>query len=115
MVRIKKIKTNNVDFDTILKKNYKIQSGEIDEGLNNTDLWTSNGDRYFIRHVYFNERYENTPQVIVSLSGLDVCNEKNTRVKVYAENINNNGFDIKIFIWHDSKLWRIKVSWISFG
>jgi len=114
---IKKIKTKNFDFDIIFKKqkNYKIQSGEIDEGLYNTNLWKSSGDRSVLRHIYFNEKYETTPQVLVSLSGLDICNEKNARVKVYAENIDINGFDIKIFTWGDSSLWRIKVSWISFG
>jgi hypothetical protein len=117
---IKEIKTKNFDFDSFLKKqnnfrNYRIESGEISEDVHNTKLYNSTGDRYYTKHIYFNKKYETIPNVHVSITGFDIINSKNARLKVLVENIDENGFDIKIFTWADTIIYWVKVSWISFG
>jgi hypothetical protein len=115
---IKEIKTKNFDFDSFLKKqnnfrNYRIESGEISEDVHNTKLYNSTGDRSYIKHIYFNKKYETIPNVHASITGLDIINSKNARLKVLVENIDQNGFDIKIFTWADTIIYWVKVSWIS--
>lgn len=117
---IKQIKTKNFDFESLMKKqnsfrNYRIESGEIIEDVHDTDLYWSTGDRSYIKHIYFNQKYETIPNVHVSITGLDIINSRNARIKVFAENIDQNGFDIKICTWCDTSVYMAKVSWISLG
>jgi len=83
--------------------------------VHDTDLYWSTGDRSYIKHIYFNQKYETIPNVHVSITGLDIINSRNARIKVFAENIDQNGFDIKICTWCDTSVYMAKVSWISLG
>ena len=117
---IKEMKTKNFDFENLIKKidnfrNYRIESGEIDEDLHNTNMYYSSGDRSYIKHIYFNKKYDTIPNVHVSLSGFDIINSKNARIKVFTRNVNEYGFDINIFTWADTSIYAAKVSWISIG
>ena len=119
---IHNVKTKIYDYDfynNIIKeqKYNKIQSGqvEISFGLENHFMNSERGDRTYTKHIYFNETYENIPDVHVSLVGFDISKERNARLKIYSESINREGFDLKIFTWWDTILFKVNVSWVAYG
>jgi len=115
-----KNENNKLKEQILNKKDIKIQSGEYDVKFLDKvpKMYTCNNlkeFREFIDHINFDEEYEKKPQIMVSLSGMDIGNDHNTRIRVFAENINTSGFDIRIFTWSDTQVYGVKVSWISFG
>ena len=97
----------------------KIQSGEyIEEFWKDKDHYinsSSVGYRPVIKHISFKEQYKTTPQVLVSLTGVDCDNKFHTRVYICAKDINICGFNLEIATYGDSKVYYAKVNWISFG
>ena len=73
------------------------------------------GYRPVIKHISFKEKYKTTPQVLVSLTGVDCDNKFNTRIYISAKDINICGFNLEIATYGDSKVYYAKVNWISFG
>ena len=112
----KSMKTNSNDNSN---KSNKIQTGCYFKRFPYQKHYMNNstGERSFVDHIYFNEKYETIPHVMASLIGLDAGNSEapSIRVEVNAENIDPSGFDIRIKTWLDSKIFNVKVSWISFG
>ena len=101
----------------ILKNKIKIQTGEYfaEFPWNSGHYMNSNsGRRSFTLHINFPESYDKKPNVSVSIKGLDSDKNANLRVNTKAINITNSGFDIKIETWHDSALYNVWGSWISF-
>ena len=112
------IKENNHLREEIIKKEIKIQSGEYlfdFWGIESHYMYYQTGDRSAIKHINFDNYYENIPKVMVSLSGLDTEKKENIRIKVHAENIDIYGFDLRIETWDVSGIYRVKASWISYG
>ena len=103
--------------EQIEKKN-KIQSGEYFFDFWRFDthyMYSEEGDRSSVQHINFKEKYEQIPKVMVGLNGLDTEKDQNLRIKVSASNIDESGFDILVETWDVSAIYRVKVSWISYG
>ena len=115
------VKTKIYDYDfynNIIKglKYNKIQSGKFDQIFGDHHyMYSGHGDRTYTKHINFKEKYENIPEVNVSLVGFDMNKKKNARLKIYTENIAPEGFDIKIFTWWDTSIYAVNVSWIAYG
>ena len=73
------------------------------------------GERSVTIHINFDKKYEKIPKVMVSISLLDTEKNTNLRINVYAEHINTSGFDLIIYTWDDTRIFRIKATWISFN
>ena len=104
--------------EQIIKAEIKIQSGEYFFDFWNIDshyMYTKFGNRSVIEHIKFEENYEKTPNVMATLNGLDAGNDANVRIKVYAENIDTSGFDLRVDTWDNTSIFRVKASWISYG
>jgi hypothetical protein len=104
--------------EQITENEITIKSGEILFDFWSTGshpMFTQEGDRHFEQHINFDEEYETVPKVMVSLKGLDADKMENLRIKISAENISTSGFDIRVFTWNDSKIYRVFASWISYG
>ena len=97
----------------------KIDSGEFDfifhEWSDAKYMFNMNGDRGYSKYVFFNKKFKNKPNVIVSLKGIDASNDYYIRVNLFAKNISNNGFNLECFTWHDSECYAIFTSWIAIG
>ncbi|EXJ56247.1 uncharacterized protein A1O5_12703 [Cladophialophora psammophila CBS 110553] len=65
-------------------------------------------------HITFDPPYEEDPEVVVWLSGLEMSKDRNTRVKAYADNVTKDGFDIHIDTWADSILENAKATWMAY-
>lgn len=114
-----KIKEDNDKLKKLIsnKKDIKIQSGDYYANFVNKypDMYTKHGSRKVTIPINFDEKYDSIPHVMVSLSGIDGLHTANTRIMVYAKNVNTSRFDIDIETWYDSALYTVKISWISFG
>ena len=57
--------------------------------------------------------FNETPQVMVSLCGIDSDSGTNTRVHVWAENVGRDGFEVVVKTWCDSKTYGVGISWLA--
>ena len=109
----------NKELKEQISKKDKIQTGEYIaqflEGSYATYMYSSTGDRSFKKHISFDEKYEKKPHVMVSIRGIDLCKDFNSRLYANAENIDTSGFDLIIGTWADSLVFKVYISWISFG
>ena len=102
-----------------MEKKDKIQTGTYFVRFTNGGHYmnTGSGERTLEERIYFEEKYENIPHVMASISGLDEGNEDapTIRIELKVEEIDTSGFNIIIRTWENSKLFNIKVTWTSFG
>jgi hypothetical protein len=87
----------------------RIQTGTDIHG----PTWAGVGERVNKKQINFEKPFENIPEVVVSLSGLDSQNNVNTRINVNALNITNNGFVLEYKTWADSQITQIRANWIA--
>jgi len=71
------------------------------------------GERFYRKRITFEKPFQQTPEVVVSLAGFDIAQDKNARLRVHAQNVDAAGFDLVIETWFDSKIWRVKATWIA--
>lgn len=79
------------------------------------EMWTGSGPRERRVAVLFKEAFKFPPAVQVGLSLADMDVAHNIRTEVRAENITDGGFDLVFRTWGDSRIARIRMSWIAFG
>ncbi|MGH1465961.1 MAG: H-type lectin domain-containing protein [Cognatishimia sp.] len=82
---------------------------------NGGDMWTGTGPRERRQHIAFSESFLAPPVVQVALSLWDISNGSNIRADVSADKITCDGFDLVFRTWQDSKVARVRMSWIAFG
>ena len=97
-----------------------IQSGEYYGDFYTYDnnykyMMYSNGERTVTKRIYFDKKYKKTPKVMVSFSLLDTEKDTNLRISVFPEHIDISGFDLTIYTWDNTKIFRVKAIWISYN
>ena len=108
---------NNDLKQQISQKDIKIQNGEYGLDFFNTDyeyMFNSSDWRTFSQHIYFEEKYERPPKVLVFFNKLDSAKDNNLRYSIYSSNIDTSGFDLNIQTWDDSCIYGFRIIWISF-
>ena len=73
------------------------------------------GDRYVVRHVQFKKRFAVPPQVTTAITTLDIQHDRNTRLTVYPQNINQYGFDLVFKTWADTIVYEARAAWTAVG
>lgn len=81
----------------------------------NGEMWAGIGDRTVTRYVQFEEAFHAPPVVHLSISLLDLDHSVNPRLDLRAKSITSDGFQIAFSTWGDSKVARIRVSWMAIG
>ncbi|MBS9717209.1 H-type lectin domain-containing protein [Pseudohalocynthiibacter aestuariivivens] len=79
------------------------------------DMWTGTGPRASRARVKFSSSFQSIPVVQVSMSMWDMDRLTNKRADIQAENISKTGFDLVFRTWADSRVARIRASWIAIG
>ena len=64
----------------------------------------------FIRFPF---TFDEDPKVMVGFKCLDLDNLSNYRVNSSIVAITKEGFMLKCFTWHDSKMYKVKMSWVA--
>ena len=80
-----------------------------------SEMWTGEGPGLAIQRVRFPESYLQAPAVHVSVSMWDMDGSANQRADIQAANITNDGFDIQFRTWGDTRVARIRASWMAIG
>lgn len=79
------------------------------------EMWTAEGARERQKQVVFDPPFRSAPSVHVGLSLWDTDCRTNARIDVSAANVTPDGFDIVFRTWGDTRIARVRVSWIAIG
>lgn len=79
------------------------------------DMWTGNGPRERIRQVAFETPFVDAPVVHVSLALWDIGASANVRGDISTRNVTAAGFDLIFNTWGDTRVARIRASWMAIG
>ncbi len=82
---------------------------------NNGKMWSGSGTRQRKKTIVFSEPFETPPAVQVSMSLLDMDKDTNMRADTQAKNISTTGFDLIFRTWDDTRIARVRLSWIAMG
>jgi len=95
-----------------------IDQGNVEvfsEFANGGDMWTGRGARERRKAVRFSEPFRAPPTVQVSLSMWDMDQGANGRADLLADNITETGFDLVFRTWSDTRVARVRMSWLAIG
>lgn len=80
-----------------------------------SEMWTGEGPRVVVQHVAFEEGFMQAPSVHVSISMWDMAGSVNQRADIQAVQVTSDGFDIQFRTWGDTRVARIRASWMAIG
>lgn len=78
-------------------------------------MWTGHGPRLEVQRVHFDESFVAPPLVHVALSMWDVDRNANQRADIQAVNVTPQGFDLQFRTWGDTRVARVRASWMAIG
>ncbi len=105
---MKRIRNNQVGVD---QGDETLFSDFEDDG----EMWTGDGPRERRKLIKFSSKYRVPPTVHVSLSLWDMDAQANIRAEVVAEEVTNLGFHLVFRTWGDSRVARVRMSWMAIG
>lgn len=82
---------------------------------NGGEMWTGTGPRHVRVRVEFSERFRSIPVVQVGISMWDADHLSNLRADIQAEQVTPDGFDLVFRTWEDSRIARVRASWMAIG
>ncbi len=106
--QVRKLRSNSVGVaqgQTLLFSDFK----------DNGEMWAGLGDRSLTKDVQFDEPFHTPPVVHLSISLLDLDHSVNPRMDLRAESVTSDGFQVLFSTWGDSRVARIRVSWMAIG
>ena len=95
-----------------------VDSGDVtlfSEFEEDGEMWTGDGPRERRKSIRFTDKFRLPPTVHVGLSLWDMDCEHNFRSEVMAEDVFNLGFHLVFRTWGDSRVARVRMSWIAIG
>ncbi|MHA6324863.1 H-type lectin domain-containing protein [Roseivivax sp. CAU 1753] len=95
-----------------------IDQGEVElfsDFANGGEMWTGEGSRERRTRVAFSEPFSLPPQVQLTLSLWDMDSHANIRADLGAEKIDEKGFDMVFRTWGDTRVARVRMSWMAIG
>ncbi|MFC3571601.1 H-type lectin domain-containing protein [Paracoccus sp. TOH] len=78
-------------------------------------MWTGQGARVEVQRVRFDESFAEPPVVHVGLSMWDVDRNANQRADIQAAHITTDGFELQFRTWGDTRVARVRASWMAIG
>ena len=78
-------------------------------------MWTGHGQRERRKHIKFAEEYKTPPTVQLSPSLWDLDTATIMRADIAAENVTRTGFDMVFRTWGDTRVARIRITWMAVG
>lgn len=79
------------------------------------DMWTGHGARSRSQWVAFDQPFSAPPAVHVTLTLWDMDSAHNVRADLTAENVSVTGFDAVFRTWLDTRVARVRISWLAIG
>lgn len=78
-------------------------------------MWTGTGPREERKRVTFDLPFATVPNVHVSASLWDVETSSNIRLDIFADEVSEQGFDIVVRTWDDTRIARLRADWLAIG
>lgn len=78
-------------------------------------MWTDTGPREARKEITFSEAYKSVPVIQCSLTLWDVDSSTNVRSDLQAEKVTTQGFELVFRTWGDTKVARVRASWMAIG
>ncbi|MBS8226733.1 H-type lectin domain-containing protein [Vannielia litorea] len=79
------------------------------------EMWTGTGPRQSRRAISFSETFRSPPTVMVTLAMWDMDQKTNQRADISATGITEAGFEIVFRTWGDTRVARVRASWMAIG
>lgn len=79
------------------------------------EMWTGEGSRVRSQWVTFDQAFVAPPAVHVSLTLWDMDSAHNVRADIKAEKVSEIGFEAVFRTWLDTRVARVRVSWLAVG
>ncbi|WP_425040813.1 H-type lectin domain-containing protein [Primorskyibacter sp. S187A] len=79
------------------------------------DMWTGEGPREVRKRITFSAPFKQAPSVHLSLALFDLDQQTNPRADLKAERIDQDGFDAVFCTWSDTRVARVRISWLAIG
>ncbi|SLN51816.1 H-type lectin domain protein [Roseivivax jejudonensis] len=79
------------------------------------EMWTGSGSRERRRRVEFPDPFSAPPAVHLSLALWDVDAAANMRADLSTENVAADGFEMVFRTWGDTRIARVRLSWMAIG
>ncbi|MET0412125.1 MAG: H-type lectin domain-containing protein [Polyangiaceae bacterium] len=74
------------------------------------------GDARTVRgRVTFERAFSSVPVVQVGITGFDIDNGANARLRVGVSQIDEQGFEVEVRTWWNTRLWSVDLSWLAIG
>ena len=79
------------------------------------EMWTGEGSRVRSQRIAFDQPFSAPPAVHVSLTLWDMHSAHNVRADLRAEAISETGFEAVFRTWLDTRVARVRISWLAVG
>jgi hypothetical protein len=79
------------------------------------EMWKGTGARERRKRITFPQAFRAVPMVHVGLSLWDTDSGTNARMDISAENVTPKSFDVVFRTWGDTRVARVRVSWMAIG
>lgn len=77
------------------------------------NLHQGQGGRRFSISIKFKKRFYKEPEVRLALTGFDILQGTNHRLRVLPEKVTRDGFDAVILTWADTRVWSATGVWTA--
>ena len=78
-------------------------------------MWTGDGPRLVRRTVLFSEPFRAPPTVQTAVELWDMDRQSNQRGDLFAENVARDRFELVFKTWGDTRVARLRASWLAIG
>jgi len=79
------------------------------------EMWTGQGPRQKRQTVSFSRPFLAKPVVHAGLAMWDMDSANNLRADLITENVTEEGFDLVFKTWGDTRVARVRVTWMAMG
>jgi hypothetical protein len=79
------------------------------------EMWTGEGTRSRSQWIAFDRPFAVPPVVHVALTLWDMDSAHNVRADLSSENVSEDGFEAVFRTWLDTRVARVRISWIAMG
>ena len=73
------------------------------------------GNRIFREPIDFKKSFTCTPEVVVSLRGIDSSTHANTRIETAAVDVTTAGFNLLVRTWQETEIYGVWFTWVAIG
>lgn len=81
----------------------------------NGPMWAGDGDREVRFKVRFSTSFQRPPHITLGITGMDSSKDQNLRFSLDAEAVTQEGFEVVMKTWDDTKIARASVNWSAIG